>query len=70
MLTDYIVKVFNRSGGQVAEFDNLDFSWDGGRLPDGVYWWIVQPTGASNASEEPLRGALKIIRDPNPTFRN
>jgi hypothetical protein len=32
--------------------------WGGGGLPDGVYWWVLQPADGSPA----LVGELTILR--------
>lgn len=36
---NYRMLIHNRSGGEVESFDRLRDDWDGGSLPDGVYWW-------------------------------
>jgi gliding motility-associated-like protein len=38
---DYNMEVYNESGGKVLEMDGLRQDWDGGSLPDGVYWWVL-----------------------------
>lgn len=45
----YILELYNRSnGGILATIENLDDTWNGGGLPDGVYWWILKdPSGAA-----------------------
>jgi len=35
----YTMEVFNRSGAQVFSMSPVTPDWDGGTLPDGVYWW-------------------------------
>ncbi|MFN8394210.1 MAG: gliding motility-associated C-terminal domain-containing protein [Bacteroidia bacterium] len=39
---DYRIYLFNPSGGKVYEMIGLHQQFDGGRLPDGVYWWVLQ----------------------------
>lgn len=38
----YYIEVYNRSGGKEKTLARLDEVWDGGTLPDGVYWWILK----------------------------
>lgn len=57
----YEVKVFNRQGAVVFESDNYQNDWDGGSLPDGVYWYIVD---ASRDVQGTYKGALLIQRNP------
>jgi gliding motility-associated-like protein len=40
--TDYRMQLFNGSGGKVLEMDGLRQDFDGGSLPDGVYWWVLE----------------------------
>jgi hypothetical protein len=37
--------LFNAAGGKVLEMDGLRADFDGGMLPDGVYWWVLQDAG-------------------------
>jgi len=57
----YEVKVFNRQGAVVFESNNYQNDWDGGSLPDGVYWYIVD---ASRDAQGTYKGALFIQRNP------
>ncbi|MBP6720739.1 MAG: gliding motility-associated C-terminal domain-containing protein [Bacteroidia bacterium] len=41
---DYKMHLFNDAGGKVLEMDGLHQNFDGGSLPDGVYWWVLQDT--------------------------
>lgn len=34
--------LFNEAGGKVMEMNGLHQHFDGGALPDGVYWWVLQ----------------------------
>lgn len=36
---DYTMLLFNRSGGRVLSMNPLNQTFDGGSLPDGVYWY-------------------------------
>ena len=54
---DYTLIVFNRSGGEVHRMGAFG-QWDGGSVPDGVYWWILK--GGQGA--ELQRGGLTIRR--------
>jgi gliding motility-associated-like protein len=36
---DYTLVLYNRAGGVVLQMTPLTDTWDGGDLPDGVYWW-------------------------------
>lgn len=55
---EYQIEVFNRAGGKVYAQYGLAPVWDGGSLPDGVYWWIATNT----RTEERLSGGLTIRR--------
>ena len=55
---DYELLVFNRTGGQVARLAPLGSYWDGGNLPDGVYWWTLQDF----SGQEIRSGGLTIRR--------
>jgi hypothetical protein len=39
---DYKMHLFNGAGGKVLQMDGLRQDFDGGSLPDGVYWWVLQ----------------------------
>jgi gliding motility-associated-like protein len=39
---DYRIELFNRAGGKVFELWPIHDQWDGGGLPDGVYWWVLK----------------------------
>jgi hypothetical protein len=39
--SDYRIQLFNGAGGKVYEMNGLHQSFDGGSLPDGVYWWTL-----------------------------
>ncbi len=36
---EYRIEVYNRAHGLVYDMRKLHPNWDGGLLPDGVYWW-------------------------------
>lgn len=55
---NYHIEVFNRSGGLVYEQDGLAPIWDGGSLPDAVYWYIIKGT----SSDRTYTGGLTIRR--------
>ena len=62
--SQYAVKVFNKSGGLVYQADNY-FSlnnWDGGRLPDGSYWYRIEEINSTNT--EVFTGGLYLQRNP------
>jgi CHU_C Type IX secretion signal domain len=40
----YKMYLFNGAGGTVLEMEGLHQNFDGGGLPDGVYWWVLQDT--------------------------
>ncbi len=48
---DYTIILFNRAGGEVFRMNPINPNFDGGSLPDGVYWWVLYgpdgPTGES-----------------------
>jgi len=55
--TGYQMVVFNRAGGEVHRMDAAG-SWDGGRVPDGVYWWRL----SGKQKEQLQTGGLTIRR--------
>lgn len=59
---DYYVKVFNRSGGQVAEISPLTTTWGAHDLADGTYWWQMYEVFPGEPNPVILRGGLKIKR--------
>jgi gliding motility-associated-like protein len=50
--------VFNRWGEKVYEADNYSGGWDGGNLPDGVYFYILKCQGYWK--EDIFRGSVSI----------
>ncbi len=38
-LSQFTMLVYNRSGSEVFKMKPVTSTWDGGSLPDGVYWW-------------------------------
>lgn len=56
---EWVISVFNRSGGKVWTQEGLAPLWDGGTNPDGVYWWVVENTRTG----EKLTGGLTIKRN-------
>lgn len=53
----YEVIVLNRGGGEVHRMRATD-RWDGGNLPDGVYWWLIR----DHEGVEIQRGGLTLKR--------
>ena len=41
----YKMLLFNGAGGKVLHMDGLHQHFDGGTLPDGVYWWVLEDQG-------------------------
>lgn len=60
----YQVKVFNKSGGLVYQAENYYSlnNWDGGRLPDGSYWYRIEEINST--STEVFTGGLYLQRNP------
>lgn len=54
----YTLVLYNRAGGVVFEMSPLVDTWDGGSLPDGVYWWNLLDSGGNSVD----RGGLTIRR--------
>lgn len=55
---DYTLVLYNRAGGVVYEMSPLTDTWDGGTLPDGVYWWNL----LNSAGKSVDKGGLTIRR--------
>lgn len=51
--------IFNREGRTVFESNNYQNDWDGGGLPDGVYYYVLKCTGA--VSEDVYKGSVTIL---------
>ncbi len=52
--------VFNRYGRLVFEASNYDNDWDGGNLPEGVYFYILECTGEFGI--DTFKGSVTIFR--------
>ncbi|GAA3947798.1 gliding motility-associated C-terminal domain-containing protein [Hymenobacter algoricola] len=50
------IKVFSRWGNEVYRTTNRDFKWDGGNLPGGVYFYLVEYT------DRRFKGTVTIAR--------
>jgi gliding motility-associated-like protein len=57
--TDYMIDVYNPSGGRVFQMIGLRDDWNGESLPDGVYWWVLKN---QVTSETILAGGVTIRR--------
>ncbi|MCR5886245.1 gliding motility-associated C-terminal domain-containing protein [Hymenobacter sp. J193] len=51
------IKIFNRWGTQVYRSTNRSFSWDGGGLPEGVYYYLIE-----YSNREKFKGTITIAR--------
>lgn len=40
--SDYTIDLYNRTGGLVYTMNPLTDTWNGGNLPDGVYWYLLK----------------------------
>ena len=52
--------VFNRQGRKVFEAENYNNKWDGDKLDDGVYYFVLECKGAK--STDVFKGSVTIIR--------
>ena len=63
LLRDYYrsskLVVFNRWGRVVFQSDDYDNEWDGGKLSDGVYYYVLKCEGAK--SNDVFKGAVTIV---------
>jgi gliding motility-associated-like protein len=62
-IEDFNIKIFNRWGTKVFETSDMTQFWDGGKEPDGTYYYVV--TGRErtlDAEEIEFRGDLTLIR--------
>jgi gliding motility-associated-like protein len=50
--------IFNRWGSEIYNSSDYDNKWDGGKYPDGVYFYILELT-----SGETLKGDVTILRN-------
>lgn len=51
--------VFNRWGNVVYESDDYQNDWDGGKLADGVYYYVLKCEGAKN--NDVFKGTVSIV---------
>ena len=51
--------IFNRWGRIVYKSTNYQNDWDGGKLPDGVYFYVLKAHGA--ISDEVYKGSVTIF---------
>lgn len=56
---NYTMLVFNRGGGLVYTMSPLIDTWDGGTLPDAVYWWKLIDDRTNSTV---LTGGVTMIR--------
>jgi hypothetical protein len=52
--------VINRSGGKVYDCNDCEENWDGGSLPDGVYFYVFEWEGEYSSGRE--QGDVTILR--------
>lgn len=52
--------VINRNGGRVYECNDCEEAWDGGSLPDGVYFYVFEWEGEYSSGRE--QGDVTILR--------
>lgn len=52
--------VINRNGGKVHECNDCEEAWDGGSLPDGVYFYVFEWEGEYSSGRE--QGDVTILR--------
>jgi len=57
------IVIFNRWGQKIFEQNNYAGDWNGGRHPDGTYFYILRCTGLFE--EEVFRGAVTILGSGN-----
>jgi len=50
------IRIFNRWGRKVYEADTQTFDWDGGGVPQGVYYYLIEYNNYE------YRGSLSVIR--------
>jgi len=63
-IEEFNIKIFNRWGTKVFETEDLTQFWDGGKEPEGTYYYVV--TGRErtlDAEEVEWRGDLTLIRE-------
>ena len=51
------LRVYNRWGNKIFESADYKNDWDGGKAPDGVYYYILQIP-----NKEPITGFVTILR--------
>lgn len=65
-IEDFRMTVYNRWGTKVFQTDDLDEYWDGGKEPQGTYFYVVTGTERTLDQEAvEYRGDVTLLRDPN-----
>ncbi|MEQ9187858.1 MAG: gliding motility-associated C-terminal domain-containing protein, partial [Cryomorphaceae bacterium] len=63
-IEEFNIKIYNRWGTKVFETEDATEYWDGGKEPDGTYYYVM--TGREqtlDAEEVEWRGDLTLIRN-------
>ena len=58
----FSVIIFNRWGIKVYESKDVNFEWTGKGYSDGVYYYIIEASGADNQKLGLLKGTVTIVR--------
>ena len=63
-IEEFHIRIFNRWGTKVFETEDLTDFWDGGKEPDGTYFYVVTGRERTLGAEEvEWRGDLTLIRN-------
>lgn len=63
-IEEFNIKIYNRWGTKVFETDDVTQFWDGGKEPDGTYYYVVTGRESTlDAEEVEWRGDLTLIRN-------
>ena len=63
-IEEFNIKIYNRWGTKVFETEDLEQFWDGGKEPDGTYYYVVKGRERTlDAEEVEWRGDLTLIRN-------
>jgi len=63
-IDEFRLVIYNRWGTKVFETENIDDVWDGGKEPDGTYYYVMTGKEMTLDQEDvEYRGDLTLIRD-------
>ncbi len=60
-VNQFSIIIYNRWGRKVYESKDIYFNWDGNKMADGTYYWVIEATGKNGDKLKP-NGIVTIVR--------